>query len=276
MEDRPELAGCAVDCKHCGIRFFTHPRNAGRKDLRCPFGCRDYHRRELGKERSRRHYQKSEAKEKKRLRNAQRSFPADFDDANFSTGGNLSPSVNASAGVDPSGDVDDVVHVDVAREFSSGHCCGATTEGTPETRDESAVPAATRPTVAPAEGREPRIAGKDTGPEGDPSFPGVASAELPTAKPCLTDSHREATNIENPEEALLNLEISLGGLVLDGASVVNSPILPYVRMVVSLIVGKSISKKELFAGLLKIVSQRSIDQQTSTRYVSRFPDQHPP
>ena len=216
MEARPELARCAVDCKHCGIRFLTHPRNADREDLRCPFGCREHHRRELGKERSRRHYQKAEAKTKKAFRNAQRSFPADFDDANFSADGNLSPSDNASPGVDPSGDVD------------------------------------------------------------DRSFPGVVSAELPAAKPCLTDSHREATNIENPEEALLNLEISLGGVVLDGASVVNSPTLPYVRMAVGLIVGKSISKEELFAGLLKIVSQRSIDQQRTTRYVSRFPDQHPP
>jgi hypothetical protein len=168
----------------------------------------------LGKERSRKHSQKSKAKEKKRLRNAQRSFPADFDHANFSVDGNLSPSDNALPGVGPSGD--------------------------------------------------------------DRSFPGVVSAELPGTKSCLTDSHREATNIEDPEEALLNLEIWLGGLVLDGASVVNSPILPYVRMVVGLIVGKSISKRDLFAGLLKIVSQRSIDRQTTSRYVPRFLNQPPP
>jgi hypothetical protein len=47
-------------------------------------------------------------------------------------------------------------------------------------------------------------------------------------------------------------------------------------MVVTVIARESISKNELFAGLLKIVSQRSIDQQTTTRYVSRFLDQHPP
>jgi hypothetical protein len=132
------------------------------------------------------------------------------------------------------------------------------------------------PGVAPAEGREPRIADGDIGPEGDRIFAGVVSAVLPAAKPCLTDAHRETMNIENPEEALLNVEIALGGVVLDGASVVNSSILPYVRMVVSLIVGKSISKKGLFAKLLKIVSQRSIDGQTTTRYVSRSFDQHPP
>jgi len=36
----------------CGIRFFTDPRNAGRKDLRCPFGCRAEHRRKETNKRS--------------------------------------------------------------------------------------------------------------------------------------------------------------------------------------------------------------------------------
>jgi hypothetical protein len=230
----------------------------------------------LGKERSRKHSQKSKAKEKKRLRNAQRSFPADFDDANFSVDGSFSPSVNASPGIAPSGGLDDPPHVHVACELSSRHCSGATTEGRPETRREGAIPAARLPTVVSAERHETRAFGEDTGHEGDGSLTGVVSAELPGAKSCLTDSHREAMTIENPEEVLWNLEISLGGVVLDGASVVNSPILPYVRMVVSVIAGERISKEELFAGLLKIVSQRSIDQRANTRYVSRFLDQHPP
>jgi hypothetical protein len=276
LETHPELAGCAVDCKHCGIRFFTHPRNANREDLRCPFGCREHHRRELSRERSRRHYQKPEAKTKKAFRNAQRSFPANFDDAKFSVNGSLSPTDNPSPSVDSPGNVDDVAHVNVARKFSCEHCRGATREGNQETRDESAFPAGTLPTVAPAEGREARIAGVDRGLEGDRSLPDLVSPELPAAKPCRTDLHGEATNIENPEEALLNLEISLEGVVLDGASIVKSPILPYVRMVVTLIAKESISKNELFAGLLKIVSQRSIDQQTTTGYISRSLDQHPP
>jgi hypothetical protein len=230
----------------------------------------------LGKERSRRHSQKPEAKEKKRLRNEQRSFPDDFDEANVSVDGNLSPSVNASPSIDPSRYVDDATRIDVAREVSSGHCCGATTEGRPEMGREGAIPAATLPAASFAEGREPRIVGGDTGAEGDQSFAGVVSPELPGAKSCPIDSHRVATNVENPEEALLNLEISLGGVVLDGASVVNSSILPYVRMVVGVIARESISKQELFAGLLKIVSQRSIDDRARTGYVSRFHDRHPP
>ena len=68
----------------------------------------------------------------------------------------------------------------------------------------------------------------------------------------------------------------LAGLMLDEASVVNSPILPYVRMVVSLIVEETVSKDQLVADLLKIMRQRSIDNRTRPRYVSRFLNQHPP
>ena len=71
-------------------------------------------------------------------------------------------------------------------------------------------------------------------------------------------------------------EVPLAGLVLDEASVVNSPILPYVRMVVSLIVEESIGKAQLVEELLQILRQRSIDNRTSTQYVSRFLNQHPP
>ena len=282
LEARPELTDCAVECKHCGIRFFTHPRNAGREDLRCPFGCRKHHRRKLGRERSRRCSQKAEAKEKKQAHNKRRSFPVGFDDVNSlpdvnsSSGVDLSPGVNASPDVDSSRDADDPPHVHVACELSSDYCCGATTEGRPEVRREDAIPAAALPAVALAEGREGRIVGGDTEPEGARSYASPVSRELSGAKSCLTDSHREATNIENPEEALLNLEISLGGVVLDGASVVNSPILPYVRMAVGVIARKSISKDALFGGLLKIMRQRSIDPQANTRYVSRFLDRHPP
>jgi hypothetical protein len=97
---------------------------------------------------------------------------------------------------------------------------------------------------------------------------------LPATKPCLTDSPRGPVNAERPD--VVRGEMPLEGLVLDEASVVNSPMLPYVRMVVSLIVGKSISKDQLVEELLQIVRQRSIDNRTSTQYVSHFLDQHPP
>lgn len=41
---RLHLRRCLTRCRHCRIFFLTHPRNCGRKDLGCPFGCRDSHR----------------------------------------------------------------------------------------------------------------------------------------------------------------------------------------------------------------------------------------
>jgi hypothetical protein len=76
LRKHPDLQDCAVSCCQCGIRFFTHPRNANRRNLRCPFGCRDHHRRQRGNERSRKHYQTAEAKRKKKRRNGQRSKSA--------------------------------------------------------------------------------------------------------------------------------------------------------------------------------------------------------
>ncbi|MBW2195185.1 MAG: hypothetical protein JRF37_06310, partial [Deltaproteobacteria bacterium] len=57
----------------CGIFFLTHPRNAGRKDLGCPFGCREAHRKQNSTKRSVAYYQNKEGKFKKRLLNARRT-----------------------------------------------------------------------------------------------------------------------------------------------------------------------------------------------------------
>ena len=62
-----------MHCCHCGIRFFTHPRNARRRNLRCPFGCREHHRRQCANERSRKHYQTAEGKRNKKRLNGQRT-----------------------------------------------------------------------------------------------------------------------------------------------------------------------------------------------------------
>jgi hypothetical protein len=73
LRERATLRDCAVHCCHCGIRFFTHPRNARRRNLRCPFGCREHHRRQRGNERSRKHYQTSEGRRNKKRLNGQRT-----------------------------------------------------------------------------------------------------------------------------------------------------------------------------------------------------------
>jgi hypothetical protein len=61
----PELQGRVTHCVHCGIRFLADPRNAGRHDLHCPFGCQQDHRRESERQRSRAFYQTEKGKELK-------------------------------------------------------------------------------------------------------------------------------------------------------------------------------------------------------------------
>jgi hypothetical protein len=53
--------------------FFTHPRNAGRDDLGCPFGCRHAHRKQSAKQRSSEYYRSDAGKIKKKYLNARRN-----------------------------------------------------------------------------------------------------------------------------------------------------------------------------------------------------------
>ena len=76
LKEKPHLRRCLSKCRHCQILFFTHPRNTGRKDLGCPFGCRQAHRRERAIKRSIEYYQSHEGKIKKRYLNACRNEPA--------------------------------------------------------------------------------------------------------------------------------------------------------------------------------------------------------
>jgi hypothetical protein len=73
LRDHPGLASCAVHCRHCGIRFLTHPRNANRRNLHCPFGCREHHRRQQANARSKKHYRTEQGRWKKKLLNGKRS-----------------------------------------------------------------------------------------------------------------------------------------------------------------------------------------------------------
>jgi hypothetical protein len=59
-------------CAHCGIRFLTHPRCAGRRDLRCPFGCREQHRKQRSNQRSAAYYRTPSGKQLKDRLNARR------------------------------------------------------------------------------------------------------------------------------------------------------------------------------------------------------------
>lgn len=73
LRNQPWLRKCQARCRHCGIFFLTDRRNAGREDLRCPFGCSREHRRRESARRSAAYYGEPEGKEKKRALNGRRS-----------------------------------------------------------------------------------------------------------------------------------------------------------------------------------------------------------
>lgn len=61
-----------TSCKECGIYFFTDPRNKGRNDLCCPFGCRAIHEKRQSNIRSKNYYQHPVGKVKKKELNRKR------------------------------------------------------------------------------------------------------------------------------------------------------------------------------------------------------------
>ena len=75
LRTSPLLRRCLVRCRHCRIFFLTHPCNAGRKDLGCPFGCRTANRKRQSNERSVAYYRDALGKNKKRALNGKRTKP---------------------------------------------------------------------------------------------------------------------------------------------------------------------------------------------------------
>ncbi len=69
---QPHVKCSRTRCRQCGIFFLTHPRNRGRKDLRCPFGCREIHRRKESTRRSVDYYRGEHGRILKGYQNAKR------------------------------------------------------------------------------------------------------------------------------------------------------------------------------------------------------------
>jgi hypothetical protein len=72
LRAKPHLRACLTRCRHCRIFFLTHPRNAGRQDLRCPFGCREAHRQRASAQRSAAYYGDAKGKSIKSRLNQRR------------------------------------------------------------------------------------------------------------------------------------------------------------------------------------------------------------
>ena len=72
LRTKPVLRRCLNRCRHCRIFFLTHPRNAGRKDLGCPFGCKEAHRKGQSTQRSVEYYRGEAGRIKKAIQNDKR------------------------------------------------------------------------------------------------------------------------------------------------------------------------------------------------------------
>ena len=76
LKTRPELRGRLTRCCHCRIFFLTEPPNRGRRDLGCPFGCRESHRKRESTRRSVEYYRGKNGKILKGFQNAKRRLVA--------------------------------------------------------------------------------------------------------------------------------------------------------------------------------------------------------
>ena len=169
------------------MRVPTHPRTPGRRELRCPFGCRQHHRRQGSSQRSTAYYQTVAGKWKKKRLNARRN------------------------------------------------------------------------------GRRDSAAGP---PQEDPD----PQATLPNGPPPVESGSQGEVADELPGKAELRLE----GVVLCESSLAKSPVLPYVRMVVSLIEGIEFRCEEVVRLLRQAMRQHSIANRRKIDYVLSFLHQHPP
>jgi hypothetical protein len=78
IKQKHELKNYLTSCRHCQILFFTHPRNARRNDLLCPFGCREARRKQKSTERSVAYYRSKDGKGKKKELNKRRNQAKDI------------------------------------------------------------------------------------------------------------------------------------------------------------------------------------------------------
>ncbi len=72
---------CLKRCRHCRIFFLTTPSNDKRTDLRCPFGCRESHRKQCSTQRSIEYYRNPKGRTQKRALNRKRYLVVKEEDA---------------------------------------------------------------------------------------------------------------------------------------------------------------------------------------------------
>ena len=113
-----------------------------------------------------------------------------------------------------------------------------------------------------------------------PADEGISSSDMSSAvesaSPSAPHSTHRRTQVVLGEAAGANVQLALDGFMLDEATLVNSPMLPYLAMATSVIEGRAIRLEELLYVLRRSMRQRSLDRLPRREYVLRFHDQHPP
>jgi hypothetical protein len=90
-----------------------------------------------------------------------------------------------------------------------------------------------------------------------------------------TDATSQALPLELEATGLEDVTLTWDTYTLDAATLVNSPLLPYLAMIAGLIEGRAISREELLRALLRSMRQRSFDRLSRREYVLRLLKQHP-
>jgi len=125
--------------------------------------------------------------------------------------------------------------------------------------------------VAALDAVEPDTASTDK----DASSSDTSSAIDPSSQvaPDPTYPPRQIALEDTPSGAV---KFTLDGFTLDEATVVNSPMLPYLAMLASIIEGRAISPEQLLQVLRQSMRQRSFDRLPRREYALCVVNQHPP
>ena len=104
----------------------------------------------------------------------------------------------------------------------------------------------------------------------------TSSSSRERTTPPLPLPTQPATQVAVEEAPCEDAQLVLDGFTLDEATLVNSPLLPYLAMVATVLEGRTISCRELLGILRRSMRQRSLDRLPRREYVLRFLDRHPP
>jgi hypothetical protein len=118
---------------------------------------------------------------------------------------------------------------------------------------------------------EPRT---EAGHEQVSSLDAVLASEATTHR--TSDRTPQPRQVDGEPAACDDVKLVLSGLTLDEITLVNSPLLPYLAMVASVLEHRTISVTELLWVLRRSMRQRSLDRLPRREYVLRFLNQHPP